>query len=104
MKLIKTMAAVAVCAALPVEALAVSTPAPTSGALDVWFKSPRTGNTVSGVLQGTTCYVAGVGVSRVQFFLDGTALNTDTTMSDGMQCQLDTTQFANGTHRLRAIA
>ena len=104
MKLTKTMAALAVCAALPFEAQAVSTPPPTSGSLDVWFKAPLSGKTVSGTLQGTTCYVAGAGVARVQFFLDSTALNTDTTMSDGMQCQLDTTKFANGTHRLRAVA
>ncbi|MEA3192003.1 MAG: hypothetical protein QOD26_336 [Betaproteobacteria bacterium] len=104
MKLINTMAALAVCAVLPLEAQAVSTPPPTSGSLDVWFKAPRTGNTVSGTLSGATCYVAGAGVSRVQFFMDGTALNTDSTMSDGMQCQLDTTKFANGAHQLKAVA
>ena len=98
------LGAFAACWALSPQAQAVSTPAPNSGALDVWFKAPLAGKTVSGTLSGTSCYVAGAGVSRVQFFLDSTALNTDTTMSDGMQCQLDTTKFTNGTHRLRAVA
>jgi hypothetical protein len=83
---------------------AASTPPPGSGALDVWFKAPTAGKTVSGVLGGTNCYVAGSGVAKVQFFLDSAALNTDTTMSDGMQCQLDTSKFANGTHSLKAVA
>ena len=81
------------------------TPAPTSGSLDVWFKAPTAGSTVRGVLNlGTSCYVNGIGVSRVQFFLDGTALNTDSYVADGMQCLLDTTKFANGTHQLKATA
>src|SRR6185436_18226668 len=86
------------------DAAAQSTPAPTSGALDLWFKAPTSGKTVSGTLSGTNCYVAGVGVTSVQFFLDSAALNTDSVMSDGMQCQLDTTKFANGTHTLKATA
>ncbi|MGQ0651778.1 MAG: Ig-like domain-containing protein, partial [Betaproteobacteria bacterium] len=82
----------------------VSTPPPTSGSLNVWFKAPRNGNTVSGVLSGTSCYVAGSGITRVAFKVDSTALNADTTMSDGMQCVLDTTKLSNGTHTLTATA
>jgi hypothetical protein len=48
--------------------------------------------------------VNGTGVTKVAFKLDSTALNTDTVMSDGMQCQIDTTKFANGTHTLTATA
>jgi hypothetical protein len=48
--------------------------------------------------------VKGNGVSKVAFSLDATALNTDTTMGDGMQCVLDTTKFANGSHSLKATA
>jgi hypothetical protein len=82
-----------------------ATPAPGAGALDVWFKAPLGGSTVKGVLNlGSSCYVNGTGVSRVQFFLDSTALNTDTNVADGMQCLLDTTKFANGTHQLKAVA
>jgi hypothetical protein len=36
--------------------------------------------------------------------MDSTALNTDTTVSDGMQCVIDTTKFSNGTHQLKATA
>ena len=79
-------------------------PAPTTGTLEVWFKSPAKGATVSGLLQGGSCYVAGRGVRRVEFFLDSTALNIDSVVSDGMSCVLDTTKFANGTHTLKAVA
>ena len=82
-----------------------ATPPPGSGSLNVWFKAPTNGKTVSGVLDaGTSCYVKGTGVVKVQFFLDSTLLNTDATMADGMQCQLDTTRFANGRHSLKATA
>src|SRR5438128_2285820 len=98
--------ALAFSAGIPLAASAqTATPAPGPGSLDVWFKGPTAGKTVSGVLNGgANCYVNGTGVSRVQFFLDSTALNTDSTMSDGMQCVLDTTKFANGTHQLKAVA
>ena len=79
-------------------------PAPTAGTLEIWFKSPLSGGTVSGVLQGSQCYVAGRGVSRVEFFLGSTRLNTDSNVSDGMSCVLDTTRFANNTYYLRAVA
>src|SRR6185436_2304108 len=90
--------------ALPVAEAA--TPAPGSGPLAVWFKAPLNGATVRGVLNGdTSCYVNATGaVSRVVFTLDGAPVNTDTTPTNGMNCVLDTTKFANGTHRLRAVA
>ena len=82
------------------------TPAPISGSLDVWFKAPLAGRTLSGVLNGgANCYVNASGsVSRVEFMMDGTAVNTDSTPSNGMQCVLDTTKFANGAHQLKATA
>src|SRR5262249_58025764 len=81
-----------------------STPAPQAGALDVWFKAPTSGATISGVLNGgTSCYTNTSGsVARVEFKLDSSALNTDTTPADGTQCVIDTTKFANGTHTLTA--
>lgn len=82
-----------------------ATPAPGNGSLNVWFRAPRNGRTVSGVLNGgTACYLKGNSVVKVQFFLDSVALNTDGTMADGMQCVLDTTRFANGAHSLKAVA
>src|SRR5207247_2752771 len=69
------------------------------------FKAPAAGAPVSGQLNaGTSCWVSGTGVTRVAFYLDNVALNTDTNASDGMQCVLDTTKFANGTHQLKATA
>ena len=82
------------------------TPAPGAGSLAVWFKSPLAGSTIKGVLNGgTSCYVNATGsVQRVVFTLDGAAVNTDSAPADGMNCTLDTTRFANGTHTLRAVA
>jgi hypothetical protein len=83
-----------------------ATPAPFSGSLNAWFKAPLGGSTVSGVLNGgTSCYVNASGpVARVVFSMDSTTLNTDSTPADGMQCVLDTTKFANGTHTMKAVA
>ena len=93
----------AVAALAPTSAVA-ALEAPTSGTLNIWFKAPVSNSTVSGLVQLDKCYVRGTGVSRVEFFLDSTRLNTDSTMSDGMSCVLDTTKFANGTRKLRAVA
>ncbi|HYX63570.1 MAG TPA: Ig-like domain-containing protein, partial [Burkholderiales bacterium] len=83
-----------------------ATPAPFSGSLNAWFKAPLSGATISGVLNGgTSCYVNASGpVARVVFSMDSTTLNTDSTPADGMQCVLDTTKFANGTHTMKAVA
>jgi hypothetical protein len=83
----------------------VGTSPPGNGSLNLWFKAPTNGKTVSGVLNGGyDCYVRGNSVVKVQFFLGAVALNTDATMADGMQCVLDTTQFANGIHSFKATA
>src|SRR4051812_34265637 len=96
--------AIALSAALvSFNALAQLTP-PTSGALDIWFKAPLAGATVSGTLSNDKCYIRGAGVTRVDFFLDSTPIGSDTAMADGMSCILDTTKFANGTHQLKAVA
>jgi hypothetical protein len=100
------VAAIALLGALPLAAQAQSTPAPSSGALDVWFKAPAVNATIKGVLNGgTSCYTNSSGpVARVVFTMDGAPVNTDSTPSDGTQCVLDTTKFANGPHQLRADA
>src|SRR3954464_13884012 len=99
------VAALAGCGAMPLAAQAAPTPAPMSGSLDVWFKAPLNGSTVSGVLAGgSTCYVNASGsVRSVAFTMDSTSLNTDSAPADGMQCALDTTKFANGSHQLKAV-
>jgi hypothetical protein len=82
----------------------VTLPAPTAGNLNVWFKKPASGATVSGQVQLDGCYVAGIGATRVDFFVDSTLLNSDTNVADGMSCVLDSTKFANGSHQLQAVA
>jgi hypothetical protein len=77
---------------------------PTSGELEIWFKAPAKGATVSGVLRQEKCYVAGRGVKRVEWFLDSTRLMADLDMTNGMTCVLDTRKFPNGSHTLWAIA
>src|SRR5213075_455813 len=62
------------------------------------------GSTVSGLLGSSKCYVNASGsVRSVAFTMDSSALNTDSAPTDGMQCALDTTKFANGTHQLKAV-
>src|SRR5258708_34041314 len=80
-------------------------PAPTSttGTMSLRYMAPLADATVSGTLSLDKCYVTGSGVTRVDFFVDSTVLSSDTNMADGMSCVLDTTKFANGTHRLRPV-
>src|SRR3979411_1026872 len=100
------IAALAACCAMPLAAQTTATPAPLSGSLDVWFKAPLAGSTIKGVLNGgTNCYVNASGSgARCRFLIDGTAVNTDTSPADGMQCVLDTTKFSNGSHQFTATA
>ncbi len=96
--------AIAVSAALASFGAFAQLAAPTSGTLDIWWKAPAAGATVSGKLSLDKCYIYGKGVTRVDFYLDSTLLNSDTVMSDGMSCVLDTTKFPNGAHTLKAVA
>lgn len=69
----------------------------------VVFIAPAAGATISGSFSGSNgCEVSGTGITNVAFFMDNTQLNTDT--SAPWQCTLDTRNFANGTHTLRAVA
>src|SRR6185503_17537040 len=96
-KLRTAKCAIAVAEALAsLGALAQTLPAPGAGTLDIWWKAPLSGATVSGKLSLDKCYINGIGVTKVDFYLDSTLLNSDTVMSDGMSCVLDTTKFANG--------
>jgi hypothetical protein len=79
-------------------------PAPTAGSLDVWFKAPLSSATVSGTLALDKCYVKGIGVTRVDFFVDGRSVGSDNAVADGMSCTIDTTTLSNGTHQLMATA
>jgi len=69
-----------------------------------WTK-PTAGQTVSGTLDDPTCEAAASdagGIDRVEFYADGTLLNTERTAP--YTCTWDTTKAANGTHTLRATA
>jgi len=69
----------------------------------VSFKKPTSGATLSGsITQNANCEVTGSNIDRVKFFLDSTALNTEE--NGPWQCDIDTTKFTNGSHKLRAAA
>ena len=84
------------------------TPSPTptpNAAPTVSWQVPLTGATVAGTLSASNCAVAAsddTGIQRVEFFVDGKALNVDTVAPYG--CALDTKTVADGTHTLRAVA
>ena len=82
--------------------VAAAFPFAAQAALTVSFKAPSSGATISGTLQGSACEVTGTEIKRVRFHLDTTELNKDA--SSPWQCVLDTTNFANGTHTLMAVA
>ena len=74
-----------------------------SGPTGVTFTAPAAGATISGSFSASSaCQVSGTGIVRVVFFMDNTQLNTEN--SAPWQCTLDTRNFANGTHTLRAVA
>jgi len=69
----------------------------------VSWRSPSEGATLSGTVEsGSACEVAGSGISRVQFYLDGTALNSEG--GAPWNCNFDTRRFSDGTHTLKAVA
>jgi hypothetical protein len=71
----------------------------------VSFKTPASGQVLSGAVSGAACEALATddrGVRRVEFRLDSTLLNTDT--GAPWNCTLDTNKFANGTHTLSAAA
>ncbi|HEU4923038.1 MAG TPA: Ig-like domain-containing protein, partial [Burkholderiales bacterium] len=69
----------------------------------VSFKAPTSGQTISGNLyQSSACEVGGSSIDRVKFYLDATALNIEE--NSPWHCNLDTRNFSNGSHTLRAVA
>src|SRR5688500_13782657 len=71
-------------------------------ALSGAFVQPTSEQTVSGVLQGGACEVRGSDIASVNFYWDYTFIGTDKT--GPFQCPaIDTTKFANGKHRVRAV-
>ncbi|MGQ0544804.1 MAG: Ig-like domain-containing protein, partial [Betaproteobacteria bacterium] len=95
MKLKLTPIAFAVCSTLPFAAHA---------APKVSFVAPTSGQTISGsISQSSACEVKGTSdIRRVIFYLDGAQLNTEG--RSPWNCNIDTRQFSDGAHRLRAVA
>jgi hypothetical protein len=70
----------------------------------VMIVSPKEDEIVSGDVTITALTFDRQGVNSVQFFVDGTSLGTDADGSDGWSITWDTTQVADGQHRLSAVA
>jgi hypothetical protein len=80
-------------------------PAPANAAPQVAFKAPTEGQTVSGTLSGTKFEATATDdkkVTKVDFAVDGTALNSDTAAP--YNGSFDSTKVANGKHTLTATA
>jgi hypothetical protein len=76
---------------------------PTGGPTNLAFVAPANGGTISGsISQSSGCELTGTGIARVDFSLDSTPLNTEG--SAPWNCNIDTTKFADGTHKLKARA
>ena len=69
----------------------------------VAFLAPASGGTlVGGYNNSDRCEVAGDGISKVDFYLNATKLNTDTAAR--WQCGFDSKLFPNGAYTLKAVA
>ncbi len=73
-----------------------------NGPTNVAFVAPRNGATISGTLESSACELTGTGIARVDFSIDGKALNTEG--SAPWNCKLPTTQYGDGAHKLKAVA
>jgi len=71
----------------------------------VWWKSPTSGQRVSGVRSLSGCAAVAsdnVGVHRIEFFVDATRLPTE--YFAPYNCTWDTRKFSEGSHVLKAVA
>jgi hypothetical protein len=78
-------------------------PLTASAAPSVAFKRPTSGGTLTGSFTNSSvCEVTGSNIRQVRFYLDSTALNTES--SSPWNCSFDTRKFSDGAHTLRAVA
>jgi hypothetical protein len=71
----------------------------------VAWQMPAEGGTLSGNVQGPpNCTVSGTNIVRVMFYVNGVWTNTDGNLDNGLGCWVDTTQMANGSYVLTAVA
>jgi len=98
----------ALCAGVGARALdpgATSPSGGSSGPLSIKWLAPRDGNTVRGVLRGSTCDVTVhdvIPITKVTFGLDGSTLTTDT--APPYTCELGAAALSPGMHLLKAKA
>jgi hypothetical protein len=80
-----------------------TTPPTTGSGPTVSFKTPSDGAAITkAISQSSACEVVGSGITKVQFFLGATALNTEG--SSPWNCNIDPAKFAPGTYPLKAVA
>ena len=79
-----------------------TTPPPDTTPPTVSLTSPTAGSTISGTHTMTATAGDNVGVTRVEFYIDGTLRNTDT--SAPFSYNVNTTTLSNGNHTFRARA
>jgi len=84
----------------PVSVTTLSPPDTTPPTVSV--TSPSAGSTLTGIVNVSATAGDNVGVSRVEFSVDGQLVNTDTSSPYGFS--LDTTTLANGSHTITATA
>jgi len=88
-------------------AVAAAFAAPVFAAPTVYWNQPTSGETLTGNVGSSNCYVTGSRISRVQFYVvnsSGQSTLVDTDSSSSFNCQFDSTRFPNGSYTMRAVA
>src|SRR4051812_19486475 len=81
------------------------TPTSTAGGPTVAFKSPTNGQTISKIIEGTSCealVVSSTTMKQVDFFMDGKLVNSEG--GAPWNCIIDPRNFSKGTHAFKAVA
>lgn len=69
------------------------------------WQAPAEGGALSGNVQGPpNCVVTGTNITKVMFYINGVWTNTDGNLTNGLGCWIDTTQYADGSYTLKAVA
>jgi len=105
----RTLVVAAALAALPLSAGAFSLNGLLSskglGGPTVRWLTPAEGGKLGGDVKGPPlCEVEGTRIVRVMFYVNDVWTNTDGNLENGLGCWVDTTKYANGTYRFKAVA
>jgi subtilisin family serine protease len=79
-------------------------PTPVDDPPDVVITVPVDGSTVSGQINVTADASDDVGVTQVEFFVDGDSIGVDADGADGWSAPWDTTAYSDGPHTVTATA